>query len=58
MPKWSDVDMEPVAKSTAIWNSIHATEERKHYYALVAKDLAEMDAKLEKDAKPKKPKTN
>jgi hypothetical protein len=45
--------IEPVSESSAIWNSIHASEERKRYYALVAKSLAEIDAKLEKPSKKK-----
>lgn len=45
--------LEPVPESSSIWNSIEATEERKHYYALVAKALSEIDAKLEKATKKK-----
>lgn len=45
--------LDPVSESMKTWNSIHATEERKLYYALVAKALWEIDAKLEKSVKKK-----
>lgn len=45
--------LEPISESTGIWNSIDAPEERKIYYALLAKALFEIDTKLEKTAKKK-----
>jgi hypothetical protein len=40
--------MEPVSEATRIWNSIDAPEEKRKYYALVAKAVWEIDRKLEK----------
>jgi hypothetical protein len=45
--------IEPISESSSIWNSINAPEERKLYYALVAKALFEIDSKLEKASKKK-----
>ncbi len=40
--------IEPVSESNQIWNSIEATEEKRIYYALVAKSVWEIDQRLEK----------
>lgn len=45
--------LEPLSESSLIWNSIVATEERKRYYALVAKSLYEIDLSLSKANKGK-----
>jgi hypothetical protein len=41
--------MEPVSEATRIWNSIEASEEKKKYYALIAKSVSEIERELEKD---------